>query len=110
VRQDRPDGRGVRVLTREAGEPVEIMVDGVAEIDHVVENYFPTLSAEVSKREEPFQTIAGFVMHVLNELPEEGQTFVCGEFEFEVMDMDTLRIDKVKVRRRKPPEQGEEED
>jgi putative hemolysin len=101
---DRNDGRGVRVLKRDGDHFIELMIDGVAEIDHVVENYFPTFSQEVEKYNQPFQTIAGFVMHALNKLPEEGLVFHSGEFEFEVVDMDTLRLDKVKVRRMTPEE------
>jgi putative hemolysin len=90
--------RGVRVLSRnEENQPLVILADGDAEIDHIVENYFPDFQAEVAKHDEPFQSIAGFVMHYLEKLPEEGEKFTTGQFIIEVMDMDTLTIDKVQI-------------
>jgi putative hemolysin len=78
------------------------LVDGLMEIDDVVE-HLPDLDAIVEKEREPFQTLAGFIVNRLDRLPAEGETFVAGEFEFEVIDMDRQRIDKVLIRRLPPP-------
>lgn len=44
-----------------------------------------------------YETIAGFVIHVLGHLPRTGEGFVYGNARFEVVDMDGRRIDKVRV-------------
>ena len=42
-----------------------------------------------------FQTVAGFVLAQLGEIPQAGQRFTWENWTFEVLDMDGLRIDKV---------------
>lgn len=83
------------------------IVDGLMEIDDVVE-HLPELEEVVEREREPFQTLAGYIVHRLDRLPIEGETFKAGGFEFEVVDMDRQRIDKVMIRRL-PPESAEDE-
>lgn len=78
------------------------IVDGLMEIDAVVE-HLPDLDEVVEKEREPFQTLAGFIVNRLDRLPVEGELFKAGGFEFEVIDMDRQRIDKVLIRRLPPP-------
>jgi putative hemolysin len=78
------------------------MVDGLMEIDHVIEQ-LPELEPVVSAEAEPFQTLAGFIVQALDRLPVEGDTFQAGGMEFQIVDMDRQRIDKVMIRRL-PPE------
>lgn len=86
---------------REAGENAWL-ADGDLEIDKVVE-HLPDLAPAVLAEEEPFQTLAGFIVHSLDRLPTEGEAFSAGGFTFEIVDMDRQRIDKVLLRRQ-PPE------
>ncbi|MCP9762611.1 hemolysin family protein [Lacihabitans soyangensis] len=44
-----------------------------------------------------FDTMGGFALHILQEIPATGDTFEWGEFEFEIVDMDKNRIDKMLV-------------
>lgn len=44
-----------------------------------------------------YQTLAGLVMLALGRIPTVGDTFDCGGFRFEVVDMDGNRVDKVLV-------------
>jgi putative hemolysin len=44
-----------------------------------------------------FDTLAGFILHQLERIPEVGETLKWKEFKFEVVDMDAQRIDKVLV-------------
>ena len=46
-----------------------------------------------------YQTLAGLVMTRLARVPREGDRFVWGHLQFEVVDMDGRRIDKVLVER-----------
>jgi putative hemolysin len=82
------------------------IIDGLMEIDDVVE-HLPDLEDVVEREREPFQTLAGYIVNRLDRLPDEGETFRAGAFEFEVVDMDRQRIDKVLIRRL--PQQAVEE-
>ena len=42
-----------------------------------------------------YETLAGFVVLRLKDIPEEGQVFTWGDWQFEVIDMDGHRVDKV---------------
>ena len=44
-----------------------------------------------------FATVAGYVLSVLKQLPQEGEMFEAQGWRFEVVDMDGLRIDKLLV-------------
>jgi putative hemolysin len=79
------------------------MVDGKAEIDLVVDA-IPGLEDLVDAEEESFQTLAGLILHHLERLPREGESFKMGDFQFEVVDMDLQHVDKVSIRRMPPAE------
>jgi len=44
-----------------------------------------------------FDTLAGFVLHELEHIPETGEKFDWRDFTFEIIDMDGQRIDKILV-------------
>ncbi|PSL47593.1 putative hemolysin [Chitinophaga niastensis] len=56
--------------------------------------------------EQDFDTLAGFILHHLEHIPQTGEKFTWRDFTFEIVDMDAHRIDKVLVT---PPVQTEEE-
>ncbi len=78
--------------------PDHWIVDGMMEIDAVMAA-IPGLDAVVHAEKESFQTLAGLIMQHLERLPREGESFILGPFEFDVIDMDLQRIDKVCIRR-----------
>jgi putative hemolysin len=45
--------------------------------------------------EQEFDTLAGFILNELKHIPQTGETFEWRGFEFEIVDMDGHRIDKV---------------
>ncbi|MCY7350013.1 MAG: hemolysin family protein [Cytophagaceae bacterium] len=47
--------------------------------------------------EEDFSTLAGFILHQLERIPQVGETFTWRDMRIEVVDMDDRRIDKVLV-------------
>jgi len=47
--------------------------------------------------EQEFDTVAGFLIHHLERIPVPGDSFEWRGFQFEIMDMDGARIDKVLV-------------
>jgi putative hemolysin len=44
-----------------------------------------------------FDTLAGFILHQLERIPETGETLKWKDFKIEIVDMDAQRIDKVLV-------------
>jgi putative hemolysin len=46
-----------------------------------------------------FATAAGFVLHILRRLPEEGDSFAEDGWHFQVVDMDGRKIDKLRAMR-----------
>jgi len=51
----------------------------------------------INEGENEFDTLAGFILHELERIPAEGDTFEWNGFSFEIVDMDGQRIDKVIV-------------
>lgn len=87
--EEKPD-----VIAREDGS---FLIDGQYQIDEL----FEILSIDVSEEEEDglgsINTIAGLVLLKLGHVPSAGEHFQWKNYEFEVMDMDGNRIDKVLV-------------
>ncbi len=50
--------------------------------------------------ERDYSTVAGFALWVLKRIPETGERFRYDQFDFEVIDMDGRKIDKLLVKRR----------
>jgi putative hemolysin len=50
-----------------------------------------------------YSTLGGFILHQLGHIPRESDKFQWDRFEFEVLDMDRQRIDKVLVTVKAPP-------
>jgi putative hemolysin len=53
-----------------------------------------------------FETVAGFLINRLGHLPKAGEHITYGDVQFEVVDMDGRRIDKVLVTNTKPEYEG----
>jgi len=52
----------------------------------------------MNEGEHDFDTLAGFVLHELKHIPVTGETFEWNGFNFEIIDMDGQRIDKLLVK------------
>lgn len=52
----------------------------------------------MNEGEHEFDTLAGFVLHELEHIPTTGETFDWRGFQFEIIDMDSQRIDKLLVK------------
>jgi len=57
--------------------------------------------------EQEFDTLAGFILHHLEHIPQTGEKFEWRGFTFEIVDMDVHRIDKVLVTTPEPREKEE---
>ncbi len=52
----------------------------------------------MNEGEHDFDTLAGFVLHELKHIPDAGERFEWKGFDFEIVDMDGQRIDKLIVK------------
>jgi putative hemolysin len=68
------------------------LIDGRLPIDE-----FQRLIRIDDLRTKTVETVAGFVLHQLNRVPQEGESFVIQDTRIEIVDMDGQRIDKVIV-------------
>ena len=78
-------------------EDKSVLVSGEASIERlteIIENFV------IDYEEMDYSTIAGFVFHHLNKIPQTGDRFTFGEYLFEIVDMDGNRIDKVLIKRK----------
>jgi putative hemolysin len=82
----------IQIIQREDGS---WLLDGLLDIDDIKE----LLGIETLPEEDRvgFQTLGGFMMTMLDSIPEVGQYFDVYDMRFEIMDMDGKRVDKVLV-------------
>lgn len=79
------------------------LVDGLI----AVEDFKEAFAVKTLPNERKYQTLGGFVMRMLGNLPSEGKHFGWGGLRFEVADMDGRRVDKVLIE--EAPEDEKEE-
>ncbi|PST23746.1 hemolysin [Rhizobium sp. JAB6] len=60
---------------------------------------FARLGLRFSEEEVNFHTLAGFALYQLGHLPEVGESFSFGDWHFEIVDLDGMRIDKILAQR-----------
>ncbi len=46
-----------------------------------------------------FDTLAGLAIHVLKRIPHPGEKFTWQDFEFEIVDLDGNRLDKLIIKK-----------
>ena len=71
------------------------LVDGITPIAEIHLN----IGLDEIKDTGDYDTIAGFILHDFGKVPAEGDIFEKYGFQFEVMDMDGHRIDKILIRK-----------
>lgn len=82
------------------------LVDGVMPIDEFEDR----IGLQDLKSLGKFETVGGFILHVLGHFPVAGEHFMHEGTRFEVVDMDGHRVDKVLVYPPKPDEELESSD
>ncbi len=71
------------------------LIDGMYSVDNLKD--LLNIKELPGESENYYQTIGGFIMNYLGRIPEAGDRFEWEQFEFEVLDMDWRRVDKVLV-------------
>lgn len=80
------------IIEREDGS---WLVDGLLPIDELKE--LLKISHLEGEKEFGYQTLGGYVMAQLGEIPNTGQTVEVNDCRFEIVDMDGRRVDKVMI-------------
>lgn len=74
------------------------LIDGSSPVDELKD----LLRVKELPDEEDYDTLAGFVLSQLRQVPAAGQSFMWQGYRFEVVDMDGRRVDKVLIEPPKP--------
>ncbi len=77
------------------------LVDGRTPIEEI----HLSIGLDQISADEDFDTIAGFVLEHLRKTPKEGAKFEIFNHRFEIVDMDSHRIDKILITKLAPPEE-----
>jgi putative hemolysin len=87
-----PDVQDYEIVTREDGT---FLVDGQIPFYDFLSKFEKT--DYIDEDEHDFDTLAGFILHELERIPHTGDLLDWKEFHFEIVDMDSHRIDKILV-------------
>ena len=71
------------------------LIDGVTPIEDVLH----ALQLDALPHAEEYETLAGFLMVMLRRVPRRTDSVLWGGYKFEVLDVDSYRIDQVMVSR-----------
>lgn len=71
------------------------LVDG----QYPIAEFLLHFEIEKLKEIDEINTLAGLILHRMNRIPRTGEKISWAGFEFEILDMDGVKIDKVLVRR-----------
>ena len=68
------------------------------------DDFLSEFEIELPNRKEysGFDTMGGFALHILKEIPTAGELFYWEDYVFEIMDMDKNRVDKILVTKNNP--------
>lgn len=80
----------VRIPTRKDGAP--LVVDGLTSLHELKDLYGVALP-----QSQYYSTLAGFVLDRIAKIPRPGDSFVYGQWRFEVLTMDRNRIKRVRI-------------
>lgn len=73
------------------------LVDGMLAVDDLKE--FLDIDVLPDEQSIGYQTVGGLVMAILGAIPKPSDSFNWKEYQFEVIDMDGLRVDKILISR-----------
>ncbi len=95
---DVPSTEGQLTMPVKQREDGTWLIDGLFEIEKLPERLEGFIMPEGGG--DDFQTISGWFMNELGRVPRETDKITTGEWTFEVLDMDSTRVDKVLATRK----------
>ena len=93
-----------RIVQRDDGS---YLVDGLISIEELKE-YFEVDELLPGEEDDLYKTLGGFVTYLIGRIPKEANRCHYGPLQFEVIDMDNTRVDKVMVTRKVAAESSSE--
>lgn len=100
-----PDMPDYEITEREDGS---FLVDGQIPFYDFLTRFEKT--EWMNEGEHDFDTLAGFILHELEHIPNTGEKLTWRIFDFEIIDMDAQRIDKVLVTVKSDAKEGKDEE
>ncbi len=82
-----------------AREDGTYLIDAQLPFEDFLSYFNITITAQNRRDLTGFDTLGGFALHILKDIPQTGETFVWQAYRFEIVDMDKSRIDKILVRK-----------
>ena len=74
------------------------LVDAQIPFDDFLDNF--NINIQNRREMTGFDTLGGFALQIIKDIPKTGETFIWQEYQFEIIDMDKSRIDKILVTKR----------
>ena len=75
------------------------LIDAQLPFEDFLTYFSITITAQNRRDLTGFDTLGGFALHILKDIPQTGETFAWQGYQFEIMAMDKSRIDKIRVRK-----------
>ncbi|GAB4034415.1 hemolysin family protein [Spirosoma jeollabukense] len=80
-------------------EDGSFLIDAQLPFEDFLSYFSINITAQARRDLTGFDTLGGFALHILKDIPQTGETFVWHTYRFEIMDMDKSRIDKILVKK-----------
>ena len=87
-----PEGTVPTGITKR--EDGTILIDATVDVDEVLD-FLNIANPFDQAQQQNYHSFGGFVLRYLGHIPEESDGFEFGNYRFEIIDMDRLRIDKI---------------
>lgn len=80
-------------------EDDSFLIDAQLPFEDFLAYFSINLNAQAKRELTGFDTLGGFALHILKDIPQAGESFVWHNYRFEIVDMDKSRIDKILVKK-----------
>lgn len=75
------------------------LIDAQLPFEDFLSSLSININAQTRRELTGFDTLGGFALHILKDIPQAGESFVWHGYRFEIVDMDKSRIDKIMVKK-----------
>ncbi|NEU67609.1 hemolysin family protein [Spirosoma agri] len=80
-----------------AREDGTYLIDAQLPFEDFISYFSINITTQARRDLTGFDTLGGFALHILKDIPQTGESFVWQAYRFEIIDMDKSRIDKILV-------------
>ncbi|GAB3720383.1 hemolysin family protein [Spirosoma lituiforme] len=75
------------------------LIDAQLPFEDFLSSLSININAQTRRELTGFDTLGGFALYILKDIPQAGESFVWHGYRFEIVDMDKSRIDKIMVKK-----------